>query len=160
MSYAATATISFAAGVALAAVAMSGQHAPAPMPQAVETFSRVVRVPVSDENQCFVTARSMSSNFRALIDTGADGFYLNRSVAVLLGFNPARLAFNGRVGTALGEDRTASVRLPELNVSGFVLRNVEASVRYGNLDYPLIGLSILKRLGRFEVAHGNCSLMW
>jgi clan AA aspartic protease (TIGR02281 family) len=147
MSTFATAAISFVAGVALAAWVTSGHEtappsrpvAPAASPAVSpknsalpESFRSVVRVPVSDENQCFVTASSRSRNFRALIDTGADGVYLDRATARLLGFNPVRLAYDGEVWTATGKDSTAWVRLPELDVAGFKLRDVPASVRYGN----------------------------
>ena len=80
------------------------------------------------------------------------------ATARLLGFNP--VSYDGEVWTATGKDSTAWVRLPELDVAGFKLRDVPASVRYGKLDYPLIGLAVLKQLGRFEVARGHCSLMW
>jgi clan AA aspartic protease (TIGR02281 family) len=176
MSTFATAAISFVAGVALAAWVTSGHEtappsrpadppvSPAVMPKSPpESFPRVVRVPVTDDNQCFVTASSNlggGRSFRALIDTGADGVYLDRATALLLGFNPSRADFKDKIWTADGRDRAAWVRLPELDVAGFKLRDVPAWVEYGELDYPLIGLSILKRLGRFEVAHGQCSLMW
>jgi clan AA aspartic protease (TIGR02281 family) len=128
-----------------------------------ESFPRVVRVPVTDDNQCFVTASSNlggGRSFRALIDTGADGVYLDRATARLLGFNPSRADFKRKIWMADGLDSTAWVRLPELDVTGFKLRDVPASVEYGELHYPLIGMSVLKQLGRFEVARGHCSLMW
>ena len=160
------AVVAFIAGAALAGIATSGRNDAPAMPQPVpagvtEKFNRVLRVPVTGDNQCFVTVASKSHTWRALIDTGADGVYLDHNTAQLLGFDPSRLAFGHRVRGATGEDRGASVLLPDLNISGFRLRNVEASVQYGDtLDYPLIGMSVLKSLGRFEVARGNCSLMW
>jgi hypothetical protein len=104
------AAISFVAGFAFAAWVDAGhgtgppsRPAASPVSPAVspknpaETFRNVARVTV-EENQCFVTASSKGRDFRALIDTGADGVYLDRATARLLGFNPARLALIARFG--------------------------------------------------------------
>jgi aspartyl protease family protein len=164
MSYGAVAAISFVAGLVIALVADATNRRP-PMPQSESVpvegkFSRSVRVPVSGDNECLIPARAAGRSFTALIDTGADGVYLDRPTARLLGFDPSRLRYSGTVQDATGTQKTASIRLAELDVSGFVLRDVEASVKFPDLDHALIGMSVLKRLGRFEVANGNCILSW
>jgi aspartyl protease family protein len=162
-AYGAVAAISFVAGLVIALVAEETNRRP-PMPQQsvpVEgKFGRAVRVPVSGDNECLIPARAAGRSFTALIDTGADVVYLDRPTARLLGFDPSRLSFTGTVRDATGTQKTASIRLPELDVSGFVLRDVYASVKFPDLDHALIGMSVLKRLGRFEVANGNCILSW
>jgi predicted aspartyl protease len=108
-----------------------------PLPASAAT----IRVPIAD-NECLITAHSGSHSFIAEIDTGADSVYLNRQAA-----------------RALGLKRGHEVRLRDLSISGFRLRNVEADFDY-SLDVSLIGMAVLGRLARFEASHGMCSLTW
>jgi aspartyl protease family protein len=137
------------AGVAFAAVA-AASHAES---------GRVLRVPITSENECLVAVVANGQSIRGLLDTGSDRVYVSRKAAKLLGFE--RLTFNERVWTGNGDTRTASVTLPDLSIGGLVVRNVEAMVNRGDQGEDLIlGMAFLKRFGRFEVADGNCSLVW
>ena len=102
MSYPFVAAISFAAGFAIAAVATSGRGPGQPTPQSVVGDAGGVAVEIDSNQQCFVDAVIGSLNVRFLLDTGADGIYLNRSTAGLLGFGPNINWDDGLVSDIIG----------------------------------------------------------
>ncbi len=95
----------------------------------------------------------------AMIDTGASVVALNRSTARRLGISPAQSDFRHEVSTANGRARAASVTIDRLQIGRIDVEKVEAIVLDdAALDGTLIGMSFLKRLGRYQVENGKLLL--
>ena len=95
----------------------------------------------------------------AMIDTGASVVALNRSTARRLGISPAQSDFSHEVSTANGRARAAAVTIDRLQIGRIDVEKVEAIVLDdAALDGTLIGMSFLKRLGRYQVENGKLRL--
>jgi aspartyl protease family protein len=95
----------------------------------------------------------------AMIDTGASVVALNRSTARRLGISPAQTEFRHEVATANGRTRAAFVTIDRLQIGRIDIDQVEAIVLDdAALDGTLIGMSFLKRLGRYQVENGKLLL--
>jgi aspartyl protease family protein len=97
---------------------------------------------------------------RFLIDTGASAIVLSPEDARRLGFHPAELDFSQRFGTANGVVRGAPVRLREVRIGQFALRDVPASVNERPLGISLLGMSFLGRLRGYMVENDRLVLRW
>jgi aspartyl protease family protein len=95
-----------------------------------------------------------------LVDTGASEIVLTLADARRLGFEPRRLEFSQRFGTANGEVQGAPVRLRELRVGQFSLYDLEASVNAAPLPISLLGMSFLNRLHGYRVENRRLILEW
>ncbi len=95
-----------------------------------------------------------------LVDTGASEIVLTLADARRLGFDPRRLEFSQRFGTANGEVAGAPVRLRELRVGQFSLYDLEASVNAAPLPISLLGMSFLDRLRGYRVEGRRLILEW
>ena len=95
-----------------------------------------------------------------LVDTGASEIVLTLADARRLGFEPGRLEFSERFGTANGEVEGAPVRLRELRISQFSLYDLEASVNAAPLPISLLGMSFLSQLHAYRVEDGRLILEW
>jgi predicted aspartyl protease len=47
----------------------------------------------------------------------------------------------------------------ELRIGAFVLHDVEATVDYGGMDEPLLGMSVIKYM-HLEISREGCELRW
>jgi predicted aspartyl protease len=114
-------------------------------------------------SMCVVAARLNGALFPGvLLDSGAAGYVtLGRNHAKRAGFDPAKLAFNARYGSANGIGREAHVRLREFRLEGtdFVLRDAPAAITAAPQDQPLAGIEILSRLG-MHLKKRTCELRW
>lgn len=91
----------------------------------------------------------------ALIDTGATLVALNTSTARRVGLSISPSDFTQQVSTANGPVKVAVVRLASLQVGKIALDNVDAVVIDDKaLNTNLIGMSFLKRLGKYAVEDG------
>ena len=91
---------------------------------------------------------------RFLVDTGATEVALTPGDAQRLGIDPDKLRYGGRVVTAGGQIRAASIRLASITVAGARLDNVDALVIEKGLDTSLLGMTYLGRLSSFEATRG------
>ena len=87
-----------------------------------------------------------------VVDTGASDMVLTRSDARRLGIDPAGLAYVGQAQTANGVVQTARVRLHDVRLGTTTLPEVGASVNAGQLDTSLLGMSVLRRFSKIEIA--------
>jgi clan AA aspartic protease (TIGR02281 family) len=113
-------------------------------------------------HQCYVeveAAINTGGRFRMLVDTGAWIVTFGPEHYRQLGGNPAALQFNRAITTANGAGRAADIRLRELRINDFVLRDVPAQVTENGVgSSPLLGASVLKLL-RFEYTSDACVLI-
>jgi aspartyl protease family protein len=94
-----------------------------------------------------------------MVDTGASMIALNETSAARFGLRPSRGDYNATVTTANGTIKAARTRLAMVDVSGLVVRDVDAMVLPDEaLSENLLGLSFLSKLKRFEYANGKMVL--
>ena len=92
---------------------------------------------------------------KALVDTGATLVAINASTAKRIGITLSPADFKYQVDTANGTARAASAMIDNLQIGRIYVESVQALVLDDKaLDGTLIGMSFLKRLGKFEVADG------
>jgi aspartyl protease family protein len=106
-----------------------------------------------DRNNSFSTGIEIEGKpFQAIIDTGASIVALRYEDAKALGLFSKGEQWNRMVSTANGAGKAMSVRLNNLSIGDLVVYDVEALVLApGALSVNLIGMSLLKRLYKFEV---------
>jgi aspartyl protease family protein len=96
---------------------------------------------------------------RAIVDTGATLVALRFEDARNLGLITPSDRFDIKVSTANGTARAKRVTLRSVRVGSIRIENVEAMVLdEGALGQNLLGMSFLRRLGRFEFKKGVLEL--
>lgn len=87
---------------------------------------------------------------QAMIDTGATFVTMNESDARSLGYGGNDLTFKYDVMTANGKVKAARVQLKSIEIGTVAVRNVDALVVRGKqLNFPLIGMSFMKKLSSY-----------
>ncbi|WP_420412266.1 retropepsin-like aspartic protease family protein [Roseibium sp.] len=95
-----------------------------------------------------------------LVDTGASTTVLPLSVAEDVGIFPKREDFKYRVSTANGTTYGASAIIDRLKIGRISLRNIDALVlRDESLSTPLLGMTALNELDRFDISNGTLVLI-
>lgn len=89
-----------------------------------------------------------------IVDTGASEIVLTQRDAARIGFDPEKLRYYGRAGTANGTVRTADVRLEVVRLGDITDYGVPASVNEGDLFGSLLGMSYLNRFSEVRIS-GN-----
>jgi aspartyl protease family protein len=90
--------------------------------------------------------------FKGIIDTGASIVILRYEDAKALGLFNKGERWDRRVSTANGTGKAMSVRLNNLSIGDLVVYDVEALVLApGAVSTNLIGMSLLRRLSKFEI---------
>lgn len=106
-----------------------------------------------------IAGRVRGTPMRFLADTGATTVALRASEAARAGVRPSRADYTVPVITANGQVMGARAVLDAVEVGPIRIAQVEALVLPDEaLSGNLLGMSFLKRLGRFEVADGRMVL--
>lgn len=96
----------------------------------------------------------------SLIDTGATFVTMSESTARNLGYGGNELNFRYEVTTANGKVKAAKVTLKAIEIGTVAVKNVDAMVIRGRtLDYPLIGMSFLKKLSGYRAENDELKLL-
>jgi aspartyl protease family protein len=96
---------------------------------------------------------------RMLVDTGATLIALSHEDAEKIGLRPLTGGYTKKLSTANGVIEAAPIRLREVRLGPFTVRDVEAVVLpKGLLTTSLLGMSFLKRLNGFEMSQGRLTL--
>ena len=95
---------------------------------------------------------------RFLIDTGATRVVLSPADARRLGFEPDALNYTQPAETANGIVMGAPVRLDRIRIGSIEIAGVGAMVNGAEMRESLLGMSLLNRLGGFEVRDGVLTL--
>jgi len=107
---------------------------------------------------CYVVANINGKVFRLLLDTGASGTVtFGRNHAEQLGIESSGLNFDHSYTSANGEGHYAKIRLRELRLSSFTLRDVDADITQAPQSVPLLGVELLHLL-HLHLKDGNCIL--
>lgn len=97
---------------------------------------------------------------QALVDTGATFVTLNESDARSLGYGGNDLRFRYEVITANGKVKAARVLLKSVEIGTVQVRNVDALVVRGKaLQFPLIGMSFMKKLSSYSAENDQMRLV-
>ncbi len=120
---------------------------------------RTVRLAADARGHFLADFKLNGRRVEALVDTGATAVAINASTARRIGLSLKNSDFRYSVSTANGETRAAAVMLDRIEIGRIHVENVEAMVLEDKaLSGTLIGMSFLKRLGKFEVADGSLLL--
>jgi aspartyl protease family protein len=140
---------------AMATQAKSASAQVASAPVAAKKGSGVAYVSL-DRRNAFTTGIEIEGKpFRAIIDTGASIVALRYEDAKTLGLFGKGEKWNQMVATANGNGRAMAVRLNNLSIGDLTVYDVEAlALGPGALSINLIGMSLLRRLSKFEVRPG------
>lgn len=96
----------------------------------------------------------------SMIDTGATFVTLSESTARSLGYGGNELNFRYEVSTANGKVKAAKISLKSIEIGTVSVRNVDAMVIRGRaLDFPLIGMSFLKKLSGYRAENDELKLL-
>ena len=94
-----------------------------------------------------------------VVDTGASMVALTSEDAAAAGYRPKPGDYKHQVSTANGVVAVAPIRIRELRVGDIVVHDVEGVVvPPGRLGQSLLGMSFLRALSGFEMAHGRLTL--
>jgi aspartyl protease family protein len=105
---------------------------------------------ISDDSHFYVKILINKKPILFMVDTGASDIVLNLQDAIKIGINPKNLIFNRQFQTANGRVLGASIILKEVEISGIKFRDVKASVTQGEMGVNLLGMSFLRRFGKYE----------
>lgn len=123
-------------------------------------LGRKVLIPADNRGHFAADFRLNGRPITAMVDTGATLVALNESTARRVGVKLQPADFRHRVTTANGEVKAASVTIETLQIGRIALNNVQAVVLEDKaLGDTLIGMSFLKRLGKFSVQDGALLLV-
>lgn len=96
----------------------------------------------------------------SLIDTGATFVTMSETAARNLGYGGNELRFRYEVSTANGKVKAARIMLKSVEIGTVQVRNVDAMVIRGkSLDFPLIGMSFLKKLSSYKAENDQLKLV-
>ncbi|WP_353645784.1 TIGR02281 family clan AA aspartic protease [Mesorhizobium sp. WSM2239] len=130
-------------------------------PAQPETLTgRKVRLTADPRGHFLADFKLNGRRIEALVDTGATAVAINASTARRIGLSLKSSDFRHSVNTANGETRAAAVMIDRIEIGRIYLENIEAAVLDDKaLSGTLIGMSFLKRLGKFEIENGTLLLV-
>ena len=96
----------------------------------------------------------------SMIDTGATFVTMSETTARNLGYGGNDLNFRYEVVTANGKVKAARISLKSIDIGTVSVKNVDAMVIRGkSLNYPLIGMSFLKKLSGYRAESDELKLI-
>jgi len=125
----------------------------APEPETL--IGRKVRLAADERGHFTAEFKLNGRRVVAMVDTGATLVAINVSTARRIGIQLAPEDFKYKVDTANGMARAATATIDKLQIGKIFVANVEAVVLDDSaLNSTLMGMSFLKRLGKFQVEDG------
>lgn len=123
-------------------------------------LGRKVLIPADNRGHFAADFKLNGRAITAMVDTGATLVALNETAARRIGIKLQPSDFRHRVATANGEVKAASVTIETLQIGRIAIDGVPAVVLEDKaLGDTLIGMSFLKRLGKFSVEDGALLLV-
>lgn len=128
-------------------------------PQHQQSLGRSVLIHADERGHFLAAFKVNGRQINAMIDTGATVVALNLSTARKAGISLNAGDFTHQVDTANDMAKVAVIEIADLSIGRIVLKNVQAVVLEDKaLQTNLIGMSFLKRLGKYQVENGNLLL--
>ena len=138
----------------IAAVGLWGDIRQTVMPRQSVLSSGQITVPQDASGHYNLMADVNGQAVDFVVDTGATNLVLSKQDAAAVGFDPARLVYNGRANTANGVVSLAQVTLDRVTLGPVSHSNVRATVADSDLDQSLLGMSYLRNFSRIEIVDG------
>jgi aspartyl protease family protein len=118
------------------------------------------KIPMTRNGQYVTEARINGREVTMLVDTGASQIALPEDLARKIGIFLQPSDYKTPVQTANGIARAAATSLRELRLGPIRLKNVDALVlEDGLLSTPLLGMSALGKLERFDISNDTLILV-
>jgi len=128
--------------------------------RAVQAGGRTYKIPLARNGQYMAEARLNGRSMTMLVDTGASTLALPEKVANDIGIFLKPSDFKHRVQTANGIALAARAEVRDLRLGPIRLKNVETMVLENDLlAVPLLGMSALRRLERFDISDDTLVLI-
>jgi aspartyl protease family protein len=125
-----------------------------------QPLGRSVLVPADERGHFLAAFKVNGRQINAMVDTGATVVALNLSTARKAGMSLSAADFTHQVDTANGKAKVAVIEIADLSIGRIVLKDVQAVVLEDRaLQTNLIGMSFLKRLGKYQVEDGSLLLV-
>jgi len=118
--------------------------------KAINKNNEQLIISISQDNHYYLTVKINNESVKFMIDTGASDVVIDKKLALKLGINIENLYYDKIFRTANGEVAGASTYFNEIDVAGVKFYNVSASITSSELTVPLLGMSFLKRLYKYE----------
>lgn len=121
---------------------------------------RVFRITASRNGHFMADARLNNRPVEMLVDTGASVTALPVSVAEDIGIFLSNSDYNLPINTANGTTYGARAEIDSLRLGNIHLKHIDAIVlKDESLEQPLLGMSVLHRLDRFDISNGTLVLV-
>lgn len=134
----------------LAAVRKKPEHE-----EAEQLSGRKMRLPVDTQGHFVAEFKLNGRRITGMIDTGATMIAINKSTARKIGLQLTSDDFRHEVKTANGTTRAAAAMIESVQIGKIMVENVQAVVlEDAALGEPLIGMTFLNALSKFEVSDG------
>lgn len=129
-------------------------------PDQTGAFGRRHEIPMARNGQYMTEARLNGRAVTMLVDTGASALALPEDIANDIGIFLKPSDFKKTVQTANGVALGATVEVRDLRLGPIRLKNVEAIVLEEDLlAVPLLGMSALRQLDRFDISNDTLVLI-
>jgi len=144
---------------------VTGMKLPAPVAEPAKADTpdpsgRVHKIRMSANGHFLTDARLNGRSTRVLIDTGATTVAIPEKVARKAGVYLKPSDYTAAVNTANGRTKAAPVMLREVRLGSIRLKNVQAMVLDDrSLSITLLGMSVLRRLDRFDISDDTLVLV-
>ncbi len=113
---------------------------------------------VSQDGHFYINTQVNGEDVRFMVDTGASDIVLDQKTAKKIGIDLSNLKYTKTYNTANGTVRGASIILKTIQIDGYIVRDVRASVNEADMKQPLLGMSFLENLEGYEVKRGILTL--
>ena len=117
-----------------------------------------ISVKASKNGHFNINTKVNGHSVRFLIDTGASDVVIDKDTARKIGINVDELLFINTYYTANGTVKGAPIRLEQIKVGDYIIRDVKASVNEADMNKSLLGMSFLNRLNGYEVKKDKLTL--
>ena len=111
---------------------------------------RQIVIKISDDGHYYLRAEINKKNILFMVDTGATSVAISGEDAKTIGFDVKKLNYNKKYQTANGISFGASVNLDAINIDGYVINNINASVNPNLSGASLFGMSALKKFSSYQ----------
>ena len=143
-----------------ARLAGTGREAAEPAEAEADSGPRTHRISVDRRGHYVADAYLNGRAIDMLVDTGATVTVLPETVAEDVGIFLSSADYKYPISTANGRVYAAKTVIDKLRIGAIRFRNVEAMVLpEGRLDVPLLGMSALNQLKRFDISSGTLVLV-
>ena len=121
---------------------------------------RTFRITMDRNGHFIADARLNDRPVEMLVDTGATTAAIPLSIAKEIGIDVDPADFRHEVRTANGTTYGAGVEIDSLRIGNIHLKHIDAIVLNDqSLGQPLLGMSVLHELERFDISNGTLVLV-